>query len=356
MSTSTPDTLEMAQMAPSLACSRSTSPTTTMNIHEHNMSDPGFTVEPREDIDVDGGSITTHEDANGALDSDRLLEDGVMSQERDASATSPQLEPEAVRGPPHVSWQFISGVCFLLVGTLAIVVLPLTSLTLFVHDSFYWQLDDLGPLQPPSSRIRFAGAVHATPDGNALYVPSPALDSRGRRFTGAPSPEVDAAWHELIYGRYVRLLPSEVAALDRVPGVPALTPLPITDYLASPESDGNNDTVLVPQEGLYGGPDMLHSLHCIHTLYKHFNPAYYGDTLAQPFERLHIDHCLDQLRQAVLCHGDMTPVTLRPVRNAQGEQWALLGETEREHTCRDGEALGRKWREKGEERGRVESE
>jgi len=216
--------------------------------------------------------------------------------------------------------------------------------------------DDLGPLQPPSSLTRFAGAVHATPDGNALYVPSPALDSHGRRFTGPPSPDVDAAWHDLIYGRYVRLLPWEITALNRASDVPALTPLPITDYIASPESDGNNDTILVPQEGFYGGPDMLHSLHCIHTLYKHFNRDYYGDTMTRDFERLHIDHCLDQLRQAVLCHGDMTPVTLRPVRNAKGEQWALLGETEREHVCRDGEALGREWREKGEERGRVESE
>ncbi|KAK0272860.1 hypothetical protein LTS16_023597 [Friedmanniomyces endolithicus] len=373
MSTSTPDTLEMAPMPPSLARSHLTSPTTTTDIHEHNTSDPGFTVEPREDRDLDGGSTTTHEDANGALDSDRPLEDGGMSRERDASATSPAFEPDRIRKSrdrTSIVFQWLLAV----IG-LHVLVYVLVPAAYLIYVRLYPQLskpshpppptanislthfpDDLGPLPPPSSLTRFAGAVHATPDGNALYVPSPALDSHGRRFTGPPSPDVDAAWHDLIYGRYVRFSPWEVAALNRASDVPVLTPLPITDYLASPESDGNNDTILVPQEGFYGGPDMLHSLHCIHTLYKHFNRDYYGDTMTRDFERLHIDHCLDQLRQAVLCHGDMTPVTLRPVRNAKGEQWALLGETEREHVCRDGEALGREWREKGEERGRVETD
>ncbi|KAK1064953.1 hypothetical protein LTR33_011943 [Friedmanniomyces endolithicus] len=354
----------MAQISPSLARSRSTSPTTTMDIQEYNMGDPGSTMESREDTDVDGGSTATHEDNNNALDLDRLLEDGTLSQESDTSATSPQLEPDAVRKPLHVFWQFVFNffavifVVGVIVTALAFVVMPITGLTLSIYDSFYPQLNDFGPLHPSSSLTRFAGAVHATPDGNGLHVPSPALDALGRRFTGPPSPAVDAAWHDLTYGRYVRLLPWEVAALNRGPGVPPLTPLPITDYLASPETDNgnNNDTILVPQEGFYGGPDMLHSLHCIHTLYKHFNPEYYGDTMTQDFERLHIDHSLDQLRQAVLCHGDMTPVTLRPVRNTRGEQWALLGETERAHMCRDGEKLGREWREKGQERGRVESE
>ncbi|KAK1817536.1 hypothetical protein LTR12_008061 [Friedmanniomyces endolithicus] len=356
----------MAQIPPSLErLPRSASPTIMFYTQAYHMGDPGSTMEPRKDTDIDGGSTVTHEDNNDALDSDRLLEDGAVSRESGASTMCPQLEPDAVRKPPHAPWQLVFNffAVVFIVGVfataLAFVVLPTTGLTLSIYDSVYPQLNDLGPLHPPSSRTRFAGAVHATPDGNGLHVPSPALDALGRRFTGPPSQAVDAAWHDLIYGRYVRLLPWEVAALNRASDVPALALLPITDYLSVSESDNSNngnDTVLVPQEGYYGGPDMLHSLHCIHTLYKHFNPDYYGDTMTQDFERLHIDHCLDQLRQAVLCHGDMTPVTLRPVRNAKGEQWALLGETERKHRCRDGEALGREWREKGEEQGRVESE
>ncbi|KAK0924025.1 hypothetical protein LTR91_011512 [Friedmanniomyces endolithicus] len=352
MSTSTPDTLEMAQMPPSLARSRSrsTSPasdTTTLVHKNSNMRSAGFSWPGRDGSIGSGGTVRVHQEDVDALDQETLLGDDYQDLERNASATDPQ--PEAAVAKKSDFWQLVVFSTVLYSGYIAFLVYMIP-IKLFPAFTVF------GSPGPPRDRIRFAGAVHATADGHGLYVPSPALDRHGRRFTGPPSPAVDAAWHDLIYGRYVRLLPGEVTALNRASGVPALTPLPITDYLASPESDGNNDTVLVPQEGFYGGPDMLHSLHCIHTLYKHFNPAYYGDTLSQPFERLHIDHCLDQLRQAVLCHGDMTPVTLRPVRDARGEQWALLGETKRKHTCRDGEALGRKWREKGEERGRVESE
>ena len=92
---------------------------------------------------------------------------------------------------------------------------------------------------------------------------------------------------------------------------------------------------------------MLHSLHCVDTLRKAADMEYYADKIALPaeFHRLHVDHCVDQLRQAIMCHGDLTPVSLASVElktRGGGKIRALLGETEREHTCRDFAAL-RDW-------------
>ncbi|KAL1993930.1 hypothetical protein VTN49DRAFT_2599 [Thermomyces lanuginosus] len=63
--------------------------------------------------------------------------------------------------------------------------------------------------------------------------------------------------------------------------------------------------------------------------------------LSPRYQHTRIDHYIDQLRQAALWHGDMTPVTLKTVW-LDNFGWAVLGQTERLHTFRDGEAL-RRW-------------
>jgi len=205
-------------------------------------------------------------------------------------------------------------------------------------------------LQP----TRFRSAILPTEDLTDMHVPTPFLDEQGRSYTGPPSVEVDAAWSDLIYGRYVNFTSSELAWLNSDTQVPNL------EYLAA-------NSPWIPTGGFFGGPDMLHSLHCLNGIRKHLDADEYGltnspedegDLLSQTkYRRMHLDHCLEQLRQAVLCHGDLTPVTLRPVEIMHGGENVkiLLGETEREHMCRDGLALAKAWREEGERRGRVES-
>lgn len=184
-------------------------------------------------------------------------------------------------------------------------------------------------------QTRFAGAIRDRADGS-MHVPVPAVDKYGRRFSGPPTEEVDAAWEELIFGRYVNFRDEEVKWMNRDSGVPDLT----FTNMTIPKQ-------LVP--GIYGGPDMLHSLHCVNGLRKHLDMAYYEGEPGIPkeYQKMHIYHCIEQLRQAVLCHGDMTPVTLKPVTDETGEVWALLGETERLHTCRDGVALAEAWKKRG---------
>ena len=102
---------------------------------------------------------------------------------------------------------------------------------------------------------------------------------------------------------------------------------------------------------VYGGPDVLHNLHCLNAVRKHLDSSYYGRSmeLPQEYQRMHMDHCLDMLRQSIMCHADLTPVTLKPFWDG-GEEGPkkrvfYLGQTEREHTCRRWEDV-RAWVER----------
>lgn len=77
-----------------------------------------------------------------------------------------------------------------------------------------------------------------------------------RRYTG-DSPDVDQAWEDLMYVWYLRLRESEVSWLD---------------------SDEENEKLerappqlIVPQGDMYGGVDMMHSLHCLNMLRKNMH-------------------------------------------------------------------------------------
>jgi hypothetical protein len=151
---------------------------------------------------------------------------------------------------------------------------------------------------------------------------------------------VDKSWDALIAGRYVSMLPSEISALNDDP-----FSRPVEIIAAFDKAPA-----------VYAGPDMLHSLHCLDGLRKGLNMERYGGQMWMNSSQMtmHNDHCIEQLRQAILCHGDMTPVTMRPIYDESGENIVYyLGETEREHTCRDGMKLRDAWWERAEKTGRL---
>jgi hypothetical protein len=157
------------------------------------------------------------------------------------------------------------------------------------------------------------------------------------RSAGATQEEIDMAWEELLDNRSVKLKDSEVAWLDSDQKLPDLT---------------YNDDPDLP--GYFAGPDFLHSLHCLNVLRKRVDPEHYSHEWAGDYSAaaaMHLDHCIEQLRQQVLCHGDATPVSIKPIMGRHGETFVLLGETERMHTCRDGLAMREKWQERGRETG-----
>lgn len=63
-----------------------------------------------------------------------------------------------------------------------------------------------------------------------------------------------------------------------------------------------------------------------------------------------LDHCVDQLRQAILCAGDLTPVTLQPIAN-DPPHVLILGQAEKLHTCRNGMEIREWFEERGERLG-----
>lgn len=206
---------------------------------------------------------------------------------------------------------------------------------------------------------RFTNAIRDDPNGN-LYS---SIDPSELRYAGLPSPQIDENWNDLIsgkpaphalfktpltgrvLGRYFRLEEPEISLLNRDPSLPALTEMPSNERIS--------------QQGFYGGPDFLHSLHCLNAIRKHLDMDYYANSMTLPpeYRRMHIDHCVDHLRQALLCHGDLTPVTMKPVVANSSLPYGVtfyLGQTEREHTCRSAEAL-RDWvTARGQRTGRIE--
>lgn len=102
-------------------------------------------------------------------------------------------------------------------------------------------------------QVRFTSPLRVDENGtlHQLYGPSE------RRYTGNSS-EVDQAWKDLIFGRYLRLRESEV------------------DWLDSDKENDNLEEIpehesVINKAGIYGGVNMLHSLHCLNMLRKHLH-------------------------------------------------------------------------------------
>ncbi|KAH7382655.1 hypothetical protein DE146DRAFT_760490 [Phaeosphaeria sp. MPI-PUGE-AT-0046c] len=125
--------------------------------------------------------------------------------------------------------------------------------------------------------------------GEHLYID---LGTGGIRYFGEPSDEVDDAWTDLI---------------------------------------GND-------EGTFAGdviaPDVLHSLHCVNEVRKVLDSQYYYNATLESLNRgrrIHIDHCLNHIRQVIQCHMDLTPVRAVYFEDMNTE----VGDFDQEHMCRD---------------------
>ncbi|OGM44990.1 hypothetical protein ABOM_005775 [Aspergillus bombycis] len=115
------------------------------------------------------------------------------------------------------------------------------------------------------------------------------------KYRGPPSQEIDDAWDELIYpeGGLVRL---SKAQLDKINA---------SEYAAEYTEELGG--------GYIATIEVFHQLHCVNMLRKATNMDYYlsridewedGKTL-----RYHLDHCIDMLRQKLMCDPDVGMVT-----------------------------------------------
>lgn len=114
-------------------------------------------------------------------------------------------------------------------------------------------------------------------------------------YRGEPRPELDAAWNDLMEGYMIRIPPRDWAH----------PPSPNNSLVVI--NDGSGDHIATPA--------VLHEIHCVKTIRQFLMPSHYPETYERfkPEESgkmsVHIDHCLDMLRQSAMCHGDMTLVT-----------------------------------------------
>ncbi|KAF4783173.1 hypothetical protein HER10_EVM0006972 [Colletotrichum scovillei] len=77
--------------------------------------------------------------------------------------------------------------------------------------------------------------------------------------------------------------------------------------------------------------DVMHTLHCVNKVRMALDPDYYKEEESPRIHRMHVDHCLDYLRQTVQCHGDLTPM----VFSWSDDAGRVVADWKEPHTCRN---------------------
>ncbi|RAH48910.1 oxidase ustYa family protein [Aspergillus brunneoviolaceus CBS 621.78] len=116
-------------------------------------------------------------------------------------------------------------------------------------------------------------------------------------YKGAPNPHLDAAWGHITHMAQLEITAEDMFRLNK----------PLTQVKVA-ETEGN---------GYAGGIEVFHQLHCVNLVRQYTYYDYYSQLENRPAEfndsnetlRLHVDHCIDMLRQVIQCNGDVGVVT-----------------------------------------------
>ncbi|KAK0634752.1 hypothetical protein B0T17DRAFT_622765 [Bombardia bombarda] len=162
----------------------------------------------------------------------------------------------------------------------------------------------------------------STPGADKLYSPAPVKyvnrcltgDIDTPKFMGAPRPELDRAWHDLLEATMIRYTDDELLL-------------------------ANNATPVRHEDGGYaGGLGISHSLHCLKRLKQYIHPDYYYNHETQDWAELysHVDHCPESLRQEILCSADANVYTPQWTAHSRVKPTVRVP---RPHACVDWAAL-----------------
>lgn len=138
-------------------------------------------------------------------------------------------------------------------------------------------------IDPARSAIKYETQVFDHSQVFFNYTPKP--------FSGVPSPEKEAAWDSLLKNFNLRLTESEMRSLGKM-----------------------DDNLPLPDGGYFGSLTVFHQLHCIERVQKALYPKYYWADLndEEAFLNLgHSEHCLDVLRQSIMCNADTSMITMK---------------------------------------------
>ncbi|PVH78108.1 hypothetical protein DL98DRAFT_590632 [Cadophora sp. DSE1049] len=122
-----------------------------------------------------------------------------------------------------------------------------------------------------------------SPEAKILSVK---INQTSNIFNAEPSPKVDEAWSSLFQYANIRITKEEVQRLGR-PSV-AL-------------SDGSGD--------YFGTLDVYHQLHCLKYIRQYVHQDYYSVRDTNVPVKDHVNHCIEMLRQVVMCKADTTLMT-----------------------------------------------
>ncbi|KAI1400213.1 tat pathway signal sequence [Hypoxylon fuscum] len=137
-------------------------------------------------------------------------------------------------------------------------------------------------------------------------------------FRGTPREELHEAWSELLQYHNIRVPESDLRRINR-------TSLPLND------EDGGFLVTL----------EVFHQLHCLNQLrqqiyHDYYYPAVENWNSSKRFE--HVDHCVDLLRQVLMCQGDVSLLTYNWVDDYR-RPWPKF---DVDHTCRNWDSV-QKW-------------
>jgi Mycotoxin biosynthesis protein UstYa len=89
------------------------------------------------------------------------------------------------------------------------------------------------------------------------------------------------------------------------------------------------------QGGYLATLDVFHTLHCVNKIRKSYYSDYYHDPNPLTDQQEHFDHCIDLLRQVIMCHGDLALHTYE-WKDDYRWPWPSM---QTEHQCRNWDQL-----------------
>ncbi|KAF2668379.1 hypothetical protein BT63DRAFT_479784 [Microthyrium microscopicum] len=169
----------------------------------------------------------------------------------------------------------------------------------------------------------FSGGIVWNNTAKDFWYERPANEPR---YFGNPAvyPEIDKNWANILKDEFFSLTDEEAKPFAREDFV----------KIKGENKSGN----------YFAAVGVVHGLHCVNALRINMFKDYYtsigklhqdGPQFPPHFSEVHMEHCLDYVRQVVECHGDLTPIPLYKQEGAvmNGEQMYIAhGGT---HTCRN---------------------
>ncbi|PMD34175.1 hypothetical protein L207DRAFT_638723 [Hyaloscypha variabilis F] len=149
-------------------------------------------------------------------------------------------------------------------------------------------------------RLSMQSFCASTKYGNGTYTPATkAIENKlvtididsPNPYHGNPNTELDQAWDDLLHGYNIRIPEHALHSMGRK---------------SIPLADGSGDS--------WGILAATHNLHCLREIRHYLAPDFYPNNRAYSMKEgmvyePHIDHCLESLRQYVMCKADATILT-----------------------------------------------